>query len=103
MSHTCHARGCEILCRPQFLMCVSHWKMVHQRLQRLVWRHYREGQYDDMRPSEEWHWAAAAAIGYVATLDDEPLLVKEMNALKEFGFTVKEHEGGLKAVLHGDA
>lgn len=77
--------------------------MVHQRLQRLVYRHYREGQCDDKRPSEEWHKAADAAIGYVATLEDEPLRMAEANALKECGFTVEEHEGGLKAVFQGDA
>ena len=84
-------------------MCGGHWRMVHSRLQRAVWRHYRDGQCDDMRPSAEWHTAADAAIGYVATLEDQPLRIAEMNALKEFGFLLKEHNGGLRAVFQGDA
>jgi hypothetical protein len=56
-----------------------------------------------MNPSESWHEAADAAIGYVATLDDEPLRVSEMNALRKFGYMVQESNGGLRAVLVGRA
>ncbi len=98
MKHTCHARGCRTPCRPQYLMCPRHWRRVHPTIQRLVYRHYREGQCDDMNPSEAWHTAADAAIGYVATLEDHPLRVAEMNALNECGFTVRESKGGLEAV-----
>jgi DNA polymerase III epsilon subunit-like protein len=40
--------------------------MVPPELQAAVWRHYRPGQCDDMRPSPEWHAAADAAIKSVA-------------------------------------
>lgn len=95
--HTCHARNCPIPCRPEYLMCPRHWRKVHPRIQRLVWRHYRDGQCDDMNPSKEWHEAADAAIGYVATLEDQPVRVAELNALNKYGFTLKEHNGGLRA------
>lgn len=77
--------------------------MVHPRLQRAVWQHYRDGQCDDMQPSAEWHKAADAAIGYVAALEDQPLRVAEMNALSEAGFSTEEHKGGLRVVFQGDA
>ncbi len=79
-------------------MCPRHWRRVHPTIQRLVYLHYRDGQCDGMNPSEEWHEAADAAIGYVATLEDHPLRVAEMNALNECGFTVRESKGGLEAV-----
>jgi hypothetical protein len=61
-THHCHARGCRTPCEPERLMCLAHWRMVPRDLQREVWRHYRHGQCDDMRPSEAWHKAADAAI-----------------------------------------
>lgn len=98
MRHTCHARGCLTPCRPEYLMCPRHWRKVHPRIQRLVWRYYRDGQCEDKNPSEEWHEAADAAIGYVATLEDHPLRMVEVNALKKFDFIVRESNGGLQAV-----
>jgi len=77
-------------------MCPQHWRRVHPKIQRAVWRTYRDGQCDDKSPSEAWHKAADAAIGYVASLDKRPLRMAEVNALVDLGFTVKEHEGGLK-------
>lgn len=98
MKHTCHARGCETLCRPVYLMCPRHWRMVHAKLQRAVWRTYRPGQCDDKRPSEEWHQAANAAIGYVAGLESQPIRMDEVAALRAFGFQLDASNGGLKAV-----
>lgn len=43
--------------------------MVPPKLQRGVWRHYREGQCDDKNPSPEWHVAADKAIVAVAVLE----------------------------------
>jgi len=84
-------------------MCRSCWFRVPRVIQKAVWNAYRVGQCDDMNPSERWHEAADAAIGYVATLDDQPLRVSEMNALKKFGYQVQESNGGLRAVLVGKA
>ncbi len=64
-AHHCHARNCETRCPPEYLMCPKHWRMVPIALQREVWKHYRPGQCDDMRPSREWHVAADAAIAAV--------------------------------------
>lgn len=102
-AHRCHARGCAVRVPPEMLMCKHHWFRVPARIQRAVWAAYRVGQCDDKRPSERWHEAADAAIGYVATLDDQPLLVSEMNALTKFGYTIQESGGGLRAVLAGKA
>lgn len=99
MTHHCHARGCTTPCKPEYLMCPRHWRMVPVRLQRGVWRTYRDGQCDDMSPSAEWHVAADAAIGFVATLDDQPLRMSEVNALVAAGYAVKEHEGRIVAEL----
>ena len=103
MRHTCHARGCETPVRPEYLMCGRHWGRVPRVIQRAVWASYRVGQCDDRNPSEAWHEAADAAIGYVATLDDQPLRVSEMNALTKFGYAIVENNGGLSAVLKGKA
>lgn len=66
MTHHCHAKGCTTKCKPEFLMCPKHWRMVPGQYQRLVWAHYRVGQCDDKQPSEKWHAAADLAIAAVA-------------------------------------
>ena len=71
MAHTCHAEGCSVNCRPEYLMCYPHWKRVPKPLQAAVYRHYRAGQCDDMNPSREWMMAAEQAICYVAYLDGQ--------------------------------
>lgn len=60
--HHCHARFCAKACKPEWLMCYAHWKMVPRPLQQAVWAAYRPGQCDDMKPSPEWFKAADAAI-----------------------------------------
>lgn len=84
MSHTCHARGCEIPVRPELLMCLTHWRHVPLPIQRAVWSTYRPGQCDDKRPSAEWVKAADAAIGVVARLEGKSLTRGETKALTEF-------------------
>jgi hypothetical protein len=102
-AHRCHVRGCSMRVKPEMLMCRHHWFRVPAKIQRAVWAAYRRGQCDDMSPSEAWHEAADAAIGYVATLDDEPVLIKEINALKKLGYAVVESDGKLRAVVAGKA
>jgi hypothetical protein len=72
MTHTCHALGCETPCKPEFLMCLKHWRMVPLKLQQRVWATYRHGQCDDKSPSEQWHEAADAAIAAVALRAGHP-------------------------------
>lgn len=84
MSHTCHAKRCSTRCRPQYLMCPHHWRMVPVGLKRKVLSTYRRGQCDDKRPSLAWHEAADAAIASVALLEGCPfgkLRVVEVRAL----------------------
>lgn len=69
MIHTCHAMGCEVPVDPTFLMCRPHWRRVPFPIQREVWKHYREGQCDDKRPSGEWMIAAERAIVAVAVYE----------------------------------
>lgn len=84
-AHHCHATGCRTSCKPEFLMCYSHWRCVPARLQNAVYRTYRPGQCDDMQPSKEWHLAADAAIGYVARLENLPLTAAQLRAVKLSG------------------
>jgi hypothetical protein len=67
MPHTCHAKGCNATCKPEYLMCPHHWRMVPGAVQREVYRQYRDGQcVGNPTPSPEWHLAADAAIEAVA-------------------------------------
>jgi hypothetical protein len=86
LGHHCHARGCTIAVKPELLMCARHWRLVPRRVQREVWATYRRGQCDDMKPSEAWHVAADAAIGWVATQEGHSLREKEAQALRAFGY-----------------
>lgn len=84
--HTCHARECKVACPPTYLMCGRHWRMVPATIQREVWKHYREGQCVDKRPSAEWHRAADAAIGAVALLEGKTLTRAQALAAWDLGF-----------------
>lgn len=64
-NHHCHARNCKLKVPPEMLMCKRHWFMVPMPIRNRVWKHYRKGQCDDMRPSEEWLEAANDAIAAV--------------------------------------
>jgi hypothetical protein len=64
--HLCHAEGCTTPVPPELLMCWPHWRRVPKVIQRRVWVNYRDGQCDDMKPSDEWHAAARDAIKAVA-------------------------------------
>lgn len=66
MIHLCHAEGCDLLVKPERLMCLRHWRMVPRELQRDVWAHYVAGQEKTKRPTREYLAAAAAAVAAVA-------------------------------------
>lgn len=81
--HTCHAKGCTTNCKPEYLMCPKHWRMVPKYYQSLVWRYYQQGQCEGKPiPSGEWHAAADLAIGAVA--------FKEGRISKETFMKIKE-------------
>jgi len=55
-------------------------------------------------PSEKWHEAADAAIGYVAALEGQILRVKEVTALRALGYTTTTNAtGGLVVQQVGQA
>jgi hypothetical protein len=82
--HHCHATGCTKAVKPELLMCLAHWRMVPQIIQRAVWANYRPGQCDDKDPSEAWHVAADAAIGAVASRECRPLTKAQVAAVSKF-------------------
>ncbi len=67
--HRCHAAGCDIEVPPRMLMCLAHWRLLPKRLQREVWRHYREGQEITKDPSEAYMEAQRAAVAAVAKIE----------------------------------
>jgi DNA polymerase len=81
--HHCHARGCEKPVPPEMLMCRGHWFSLPKNLRDAVWRTYREGQCDDMRPSREWHAAADAAIEYVFNRERRPMSENKLKVIRE--------------------
>lgn len=52
-------------------MCPRHWALVPAHIQKAVYKHYRAGQCDDYRPSEEWIAAADAAVRAVSTAESQ--------------------------------
>lgn len=73
MSHECHATLCRQPCEPRKLMCLKHWKMVPYQSQLKMLEHYRPGQCNDKRPSQEWFNAAQLAIAQVAQQEGAPM------------------------------
>lgn len=81
--HKCHARNCSTPVPPEMLMCRRHWFMVPKRLRDEVWRTYRPGQCDDMRPSRSWHSAADAAIEYVYNLERKLVSQSQLRVIQD--------------------
>jgi hypothetical protein len=75
-------------------MCFKHWTKVPSKIQRAVWATYRPGQCDDKEPSEAWHAAADAAIGYVAALDRQFMRVAEVTSLRAMGYETTTDDHG---------
>lgn len=66
MSHTCHAYRCKRAVKPEFFMCVQHWRQVPAALKARIWATYRPGQCDDKRITQKYGDAAKASIRAVA-------------------------------------
>jgi hypothetical protein len=98
MSHTCHARACNVAVRPELLMCGRHWAMVPHVVQHGVWRHYRAGQCDDRKPSREWFTAASAAVGFVAQREGQKFSIAEAEAMVEYKVASPRIVEGLKKI-----
>lgn len=80
-AHHCHALGCKTKVPPEMLMCKKHWFMVPKALRDEVWRTYRPGQCEDMRPSRAWLRAANAAIKAVA-MKEVVTVIRERTGLR---------------------
>ena len=70
MAHTCHATGCSTPVPAVMFMCKPHWFRVPKPLRDRIWKTYREGQCDDMNPSDAYCEAAKAAVIAVAQKED---------------------------------
>jgi len=97
IQHQCHARNCTAHCKPAWLMCSKHWRMVPKHLQREVWRHYVVGQCDlKPPPTEEWHKAADMAIKEVYHIEkqarDKADLEKAQEALRQASRSLYRYE-----------
>jgi hypothetical protein len=66
VDHRCHAEGCERQVPPAMFMCKPHWFAVPKPMRDDIWRLYRVGQENDLKPSSEYLRAAAEAIRAVA-------------------------------------
>lgn len=73
MSHECHATACRAKCKPEHLMCPTHWALVSPATRRAVLTHYRPGQCDDKRPTKAWLDAANLAVAEVADTCGMPM------------------------------
>lgn len=90
-NHTCHATGCTTHCKPEYLMCPRHWRMVPRGIQAQVWRHYQDGQCQlKPMPSSKWHAAADLAIAAVAQREGRIAMEKYQQIRKKSDAVLKE-------------
>ncbi len=64
--HTCHWPGCGKQVPPAMWGCKAHWFALPATLRARVWRAYRPGQENDMRPSESYMEVAQAVQDWIA-------------------------------------
>lgn len=64
--HHCHATGCKKAVPPEMFTCRTHWYSLPKSLRDKIWRHYREGQCDDMNPSRAYCEAAKECVIFLA-------------------------------------
>ena len=62
VTHSCHARQCDVSVPPKMLMCRKHWRMVPAPLKRAVWREYVPGQEIRKNPTDAYLEVSRAAI-----------------------------------------
>ena len=49
--HACHWPGCEKQVPPAMWGCTQHWYALPKPLRDRIWRAYRPGQENDLKPS----------------------------------------------------
>jgi hypothetical protein len=65
--HTCHWPDCGKQVPPAMWGCSQHWFKLPKSLRDRIWRSYRPGQENDMRPSESYMEAAQAVQEWIAS------------------------------------
>jgi hypothetical protein len=65
--HVCHWPGCTKQVPPAMWGCSQHWFKLPKALRERIWRAYRPGQEDDLRPSESYMEAAEAVQEWIAS------------------------------------
>lgn len=70
MSHTCHARGCEVEVPRKLFMCKKHWFKLPKAMQDAVWREYKPGQENGQASvTEEYCRVTDEAIRHLHELE----------------------------------
>ena len=64
-THTCHWPGCTRQVPPAKWGCTPHWFALPKALRDRIWRSYRIGQEEDLRPSETYLEAAQAVQQWI--------------------------------------
>lgn len=65
-NHRCHWPDCNKQVPPAMWGCKSHWFAIPKHLRDRIWKSYRPGQEEDLRPSEEYLEAARAVQLWIA-------------------------------------
>jgi len=76
-SHICHWPKCGKQLAPALYMCKWHWFSLPQWIRHKIWRAYRPGQENDMRPSPE----------YLAVANEAQQWIKDNKVLTNGGQT----------------
>lgn len=66
MAHRCHMTECDTPVPREMFACRRHWFMIPKPIRDRIWATYREGQCDDMNPSQEYCLVAKEAVIAVA-------------------------------------
>lgn len=69
--HECHWPGCGKQVPPAAWGCKRHWFMLPKEIRDRIWRAYRAGQEEDLKPSTDYFAAARAAQEWIA--NESPL------------------------------
>lgn len=66
MTHTCHARDCDVAVPAKMFMCRKHWFSLPPDIRAAVWRAYVPGQENRKDPTNAYLEIANRAINYIA-------------------------------------
>lgn len=67
--HACHWPGCAQQVPPAIWGCRPHWYSLPHPLRSAIWRAYRPGQENDMRPSEAYLEVARKVQEWIKSRD----------------------------------